>query len=252
MGSKVLLMAFLISHLTFGRACSRSAEPSLLRLCSLLIAAFSFLICHAQTEPEYRLEVGGGIGALTYLGDFNGGLFKEVQPMGSLLAKYRFDPRRAMALNISYGQLKGSSKNEKTYYPEHQDYQFKTSLVDVGLRYEYNFWPYGTGQEYRGAKRLTPYIYIGMGATVAKPDKTIVAVNVPLGGGVKYKLADRLNLGVEWTMHFCGSDKLDGVEDPYGIKSSGIFKNTDCYSHLRVSLTYDLWAKCRTCHNDRD
>ena len=45
---------------------------------------------------------------------------------------------------------------------------------------------------------------------------------------------------------------LDGVKDPYGIKSSGLFKNTDCYSQLRVSLTYDLWAKCKTCHNDRD
>ena len=225
-----------------------------MRKALLLILLLAAACVQAQTEPEYRLEVGGGLGAVTYLGDFNSGIFNEMQPMGSLLAKYRLDPRRAMAVNISYGQLKGSSKNAKTYYPERQDYQFKTSLVDVGLRYEYNFWPYGTGLEYRGAKRLTPYIYIGLGATVAKPDsiKTVVGVNMPLGGGVKYKIADRLNLGVEWTIHFCSSDKLDGVEDPYGIKSSGVFKNTDCYSHLRVSLTYDLWAKCKTCHNDRD
>ena len=202
------------------------------------------------------LEVGGGIGAVTYLGDFNSNLFRDMQPMGSLLAKYRIDPRQALALNISYGKLKGSSSNEKTYYPDSiKDYSFKTNLVDVGLRYEYNFWPYGTGQEYRGAKRLTPYIYIGMGATIAKADtadKTEVAFNLPLGGGVKYKMADRLNLGVEWTIHFTTSDMLDGVKDPYGITSSGLFKNTDCYSQLRVSVTYDLWAKCKTCHNDRD
>ena len=120
------------------------------------------------------------------------------------------------------------------------------------MRYECNFWPYGTGQEYRGAKPLTPYILIGLGATVAKPDETVVAVNMPLGLGVRYKIGERLNLGVEWVMHFTGSDKLDGQKDPYGIKSSGLFKNTDCYSHLGVSLTYDLWAKCKTCHNDRD
>ena len=211
----------------------------------------------AQTEPEYRLEVGGGIGAVTYLGDFNSNIFRDMQPMGSLLAKYRIDPRQALALNVSYGKLKGSSSNEKTYYPDSivKDYSFKTNLVDVGLRYEYNFWPYGTGQEYRGAKRLTPYIYIGMGATIAKADtadKTEVAFNMPLGGGVKYKMADRLNLGVEWTIHFTTSDMLDGVKDPYGITSGGLFKNTDCYSQLRVSVTYDLWAKCKTCHNDRD
>ena len=209
----------------------------------------------AQTEPEYRLEIGGGIGALTYLGDFNGGIFTNVQPMGSLLAKYRMNPRTALALNVSYGQLKGESNNAKTYYPEWKDYSFTTSLIDTGVRLEYNFWPFGTGQEYRGAKRITPYIYIGLGATIAKPDKSDkseIALNIPLGGGVKYKMTDRVNLAAEWTMHFTGSDRLDGVSDPYGIKSSGLFKNTDCYSHLRLSVSYDLWAKCKTCHNDRD
>ncbi len=208
----------------------------------------------AQTDPEYRLEIGGGVGAVTYLGDFNSNLFKDMQVMGSVLAKYRFNPRMAAALNFSYGQMKGSTSNEKTYYPI-ADYSFKSSLVDVGLRYEYNFWPYGTGQDYRGAKRLTPYIYIGIGMTLARPNttkSTEAALNIPLGGGVKYKLNDRLNLGVEWTIHFTTNDWIDGVKDPYGIESSGAFKNTDCYSQLRVSVTYDLWAKCKTCHNDRD
>ena len=77
-------------------------------------------------------------------------------------------------------------------------------------------------------------------------------MNFPLALGIKYKVAERLNLGLEWAMHFSLSDKLDGVKDPYGIKSSGAFKNTDCYSTLQVSVTYDLWAKCKTCHNDKD
>ena len=206
----------------------------------------------AQTMPEYRLELGGGIGAVNYLGDFNSSLLKNMQPMATVLAKYKFNPRMALALNVSYGQLKGSSKDETTYYPDITDYSFKSSLVDAGLKFEYNFWPFGTGDEYRGAKRLTPYIFIGVGMTLAKPDKTETGLNLPIGAGVKYKVADRVNLAVEWSMHFCSSDLLDGVEDPYGIKSSGLFKNTDCYSHLGLSLTYDLWAKCRTCHNDRD
>jgi hypothetical protein len=206
----------------------------------------------AQTEPEYRMEIGAGIGAVTYLGDFNGNIFHKMQPMGSLVAKYRMNPRMALAMNVSYGQLKGASRNAESYYPGLADYSFKSSLTDVGLRYEYNFWPYGTGKEYRGAQRLTPYIYIGIGVTVAKPNTTEVAMNMPLGGGVKYKMADRVNLALEWTIHFTSSDELDGIKDPYGIKSSGVFKNTDCYSHLRLSLTYDLWAKCKVCHNDYD
>ena len=208
---------------------------------------------HAQTDPEYKLELGGGIGMASYQGDFNSSLFKNPQPMFTVLAKYRFDPRRALALNVSYGQLKGSSKDAKTYYPLTTDYDFKSNVADVGLRFEYNFWPFGTGFEYRGAKRLTPYVAIGLGMTIAKAEgKSATGVNMPIGVGVKYKLADRFNLAAEWAMHITTSDELDGIKDPYGIESSGLFKNTDCYSHLRLTLSYDIWAKCRTCHNDRD
>ena len=206
----------------------------------------------AQDDPEYRAEIGGGIGVVSYVGDFNGNLFKNMQPMFTLLGRYKFNPRMALALNVSYGKIKGSSKNAETYYPLSEDVDFNHGLLDVGLRYEYNFWPFGTGREYRGAQKLTPYIYIGLGATFAKPEKTEVAFNFPIGAGVKYKVGERWNLALEWTMHFTTSDLLDGVKDPYGIKSSGLFKNTDGYSHLRMSLTYDIWAKCKTCHNDRE
>lgn len=219
---------------------------------------FSFLLSiitiglSAQEDPEYRAEIGGGIGAVTYVGDFNGNIFKNMQPMLTLLGRYKFNPRMAIAMNVSYGKIKGSSKDVKTYYPELVKEEFSHGLLDVGFRYEYNFWPYGTGREYRGAQRLTPYIGIGVGVTLVKPEKTEVAINLPIGVGVKYKVGDRMNLALEWTMHFTTSDMLDGVKDPYGIKSSGLFKNTDCYSHLRLSLTYDIWVKCRTCHNDKD
>ena len=232
---------------------------------SVVIAVLLALVAstHAQTDPEYKMELGGGIGMVSYQGDFNSSPLKNLQPMFSLLAKYRFDPRRALALNVSYGQLKGSSKDANTYYPADPSaptsttmplsYDFKSNVVDVGLRLEYNFWPYGTGFEYRGAKRLTPYVAIGLGMTIAKTDgKSATGVNLPIGVGVKYKIGDRLNLAAEWAMHITSTDDLDGIRDPYGIESSGLFKNTDCYSHLRVSLSYDLWAKCRTCHNDRD
>ena len=143
---------------------------------------------NAQTEPEYRLELGAGAGMVTYLGDFNGNILKNPMPMFSVLAKFKANPRMAVAMNVSYGNIKGSAQDAGTYMPtEWQGYSFNHSLLDVGFRYEYNFWPYGTGMEYRGAKRLTPYIYIGIGMTFAKPDNTYTGINMPLGGGIKYK-----------------------------------------------------------------
>ena len=173
--------------------------------------------------------------------------------MGALVAKYRSNPRSAWALNIGFGKLKGSSENTSTWYPATSDttITFNNSLVDVGLRYEYNFWPYGTGREYRGAKPLVPFVAIGLGAGFVKTDeKNIVATNMPIGLGVKYKMAERVNLTLEWMMHFTLSDELDGVKDPYGIKSNGLFKNTDCFSTLQLSITYDIFAKCKTCNSD--
>ena len=218
-----------------------------------VLMLFVSLCAHAQDEPEYKAEIGVGGALVAYQGDFNGSLTKNMQPMGALVAKYRPNPRSAWALNIGFGKLKGSSENTATWYPATSDttITFNNSLVDVGLRYEYNFWPYGTGREYRGAKPLVPFVAIGLGAGFVKTDeKNIVDTNMPIGLGVKYKMAERVNLTLEWMMHFTLSDELDGVKDPYGIKSNGLFKNTDCFSTLQLSITYDIFAKCKTCNSD--
>lgn len=207
----------------------------------------------AQADEEYLLEVGGGIGAVSYLGDFNGSLTGNMQPMATALLRRVLNPYMDVTATLSYGQLKGSYKQANTFYPDYQGqtYSFSNPLIDLSLRYEYNFWPYGTGRDYRGAKRLTPCLLLGLGGTFVKTDqKNVFTANLPIGVGVKYKVGARVNVGLEWAMHFSLNDELDGVKDPYGIKSSGLFKNTDCYSTLQLSVTYSFMAKCRTCHNE--
>lgn len=208
----------------------------------------------AQDDPQYRMEIGAGVGTVSYEGDFNGNVLKNMQPMFSALWRYNFDPYKDLRLSATYGKLKGSSKDVDTYYPDYatEEYSFNSNLLDVSLVFEYNFWPYGTGRDYRGAKRLTPYIYGGIGATSASGggSKSVFNANVPIGLGVKYKLNERMNLGLDWGIHFSLSDELDGVKDPYQVKSSGMFKNTDCYSMLQLTLTYSFKAKCRTCNKE--
>ena len=186
----------------------------------------------AQDDPQYRMEIGAGVGMVSYEGDFNGNVLKNMQPMFSALWRYNFDPYKDLRLSATYGKLKGSSKDVDTYYPDYatEEYSFNRNLLDVSLVFEYNFWPYGTGRDYRGAKRLTPYIYGGIGATSASGggSKSVFTANVPIGLGVKYKLNERMNLGLDWGIHFSLSDELDGVKDPYQVKSSGMFKNTVC------------------------
>lgn len=229
------------------------------RLLALAMACAVSVAAQAQDDDEYRLEIGAGAGLMGYLGDFNGSLSKDLQPMAAVVARYIPNPYMAVKMEVGAGTMKGATDNVTTYYPDYtgHDYTFKNTLVDVGLAYEYNFLPYGTGRDYRGAKRCTPFVWGGIGLSVAgakapgsDEKKTHAAFSLPLGFGVKYKLGERTNVGAEWAIHFAQSDELDGVKDPYYIKSSGLFKNTDCFTTLMVTLTYSFLPKCTTCNKD--
>lgn len=51
----------------------------------------------AQDDPQYRMEIGAGVGMVSYEGDFNGNVLKNMQPMASLLWRYNFDPYKRLA-----------------------------------------------------------------------------------------------------------------------------------------------------------
>lgn len=224
----------------------RKGLVTLLMLCATLTAS-------AQQDDEYLMEIGGGVGMVSYQGDFNGKITSGMQPAGAIVWRRLLNPYMGFRVTGMMGKLKGDATRLETYYPDETTiaYSFDRSLTDVSVTYEYNFWPYGTGRDYRGAKRLTPFVFGGIGATyVSGGEKKVFTANVPIGLGIKYKLKERLNVGLEWSMHFSLSDELDGIADPYGIKSSGAFKNTDCYSGLMLTLTYSFKSKCRTCNND--
>ena len=224
----------------------RKGLVTLLMLCATLTAS-------AQQDDEYLMEIGGDVGMVSYQGDFNGKITSGMQPAGAIVWRRLLNPYMGFRVMGMMGKLKGDATRVETYYPDEttRAYSFDRSFTDVSVTYEYNFWPYGTGRDYRGAKRLTPFVCGGIGATyVSGGEKKVFTANVPIGLGIKYKLKERLNVGLEWSMHFSLSDELDGIADPYGIKSSGAFKNTDCYSGLMLTLTYSFKSKCRTCNND--
>ena len=219
----------------------------------LLLMLAAMLNMNAQTDDEYLMEIGGGVGFLGYLGDYNNVLTRDLQPMATLLVRRNLNPYMGLRLAASFGKLKGDERDVKTIYPSTgvTPYSFSRTLTDVSLTYEYNFWPYGTGHDYYGAKRLTPFVFLGLGGTYAGGDGSrVFTANIPIGLGLKYKVGQRMNVGVEWAMHFSMSDKLDGRNDPYGITSSGMFKNTDCYSVLQLTLSYSFMPKCTTCNKD--
>ena len=75
--------------------------------------------CMAQSDYQYRMEIGAGVGAVAYQGDFGGSLTKNMQSMASAVLRRVFNPYMALKFSAAYGKLKGSSDNAKTYYPDY-------------------------------------------------------------------------------------------------------------------------------------
>lgn len=227
------------------------------RMVALLLG---ILLCPATPlfaeELEYRYEAGGMTGGSFYFGDANySGLFKNMNLMGGAVWRYNLNPRMAVKTSLAVARISGSTADSENRFPGGET-GFSRTLYDLGAQFEYNFFAYGEGTGYKRTHRLAPYLFAGMGFTFApEPLDNVFTPVIPIGLGVKYKLAHRLNVGCELSFRFTMSDKLDVtkasapiLDDPFGIKSDGI-KNKDSYAFLSISLTYDLSPKYRECNN---
>lgn len=206
------------------------------------------LAAQAQ-ELEYALELGAMGGGSFYMGDANTDTpYKGLNGAASVFGRYNLNPRMALKFNIAYAGISGNASNIDNKFPHNPDVKlkFRESLVDIGCQYELHFWGYGLGTGFKGARRLAPYIQLGLGATAGNG---VVTANIPIGFGVKYKLRPRWNVGLDWSMRFSMSDQLDGIDDPLRIQS-GMLKNKDSYCMTMLSISYDLCPKYRKCNNE--
>lgn len=216
-------------------------------LTTIIVFAAAVMTMYAQ--DSYRYEIGGGLGLTGYLGDVNKSNFmKHPGVAGGVLFRYLPNNRWAIKANLYAGGLSGNSADFDMVFPDGQSYKFSSTVYDMGAQMEFNFFEFGLGPTYMKLKRLTPYITLGLGATMASADAgTSFTMNVPMGIGLKFKLKERVNLGVEFTMRKAFGDKIDGLSDLNGVKSS-FAKNTDWYSFTMFTITYSFSKRCKTCH----
>lgn len=217
---------------------------------------FTSLHLFAQDDDDtwYRLELGAGVGMGYALNDGNSKLFADGKMAAGIIARFPLSPRMAIKTNLNYLKTEGDVSGAKNFYPatsgaassERLKYAYSGSIFDFSVMYELHFLPYGFLPTYMGYHQLVPYLQIGVGAAYGTIDKSI-GLTIPMGVGLKYKVAKRLNLGLDWRINFTNNDGFDGLEAPMGITSSG-FKNKDHHSMLLFSITYDLSPKCPTCN----
>lgn len=218
----------------------------ILALPQLLVAAFGAL---AQ-EETYKFDLGAGIGMSGYLGDVNQvNMFRNPGFAAQVGFRYLVNTRWAVRTALTTAGLKGNSAQYSNKFPGLQDYSFSAQAYALDVRGEFNFLPYGIGETFKRLKRWTPYIALGVGAVLSHCGQSnAIAFEIPVAAGFKFKLRQRLNLALEFSMAKAIGDRLDGnISDLQGIKSDFI-KNTDWHSQLLVSLTYEFGKRCETCH----
>jgi len=224
-------------------------------------AFFTMLICFACTTAvaqEYKYEIGGNVGLSTYMGDANQYAFlQDFNPAFGAVFRRNFNFRWALKTDLLMGRIAGNTKSSENVFPNNGEAAFTRNFFKLGGQMEFNFLPYSDKFAYLNTSKIAPYLLMGLGITAAPGKSAFFAgLHFPLGFGVKYKIKNRINLGLEYSTHKLFGDSFDApvkegfnLDNPYKIQS-GIFKNKDWYNTLLFSVTWDFGPNDRKCTNE--
>lgn len=227
-----------------------------MRALKLYTTIISLFFCVTAVAQEYRYELGVMGGMSMYMGDANQtSIFKEWNPSGGIVFRNNLNFRWALKADLLYGKVSGTTKNTENVFPGNGESQFSRHFGELGMQMEFNFLPYSDKYAYLNTSKLSPYMLLGLGASIAPGDKgnTFFSMNIPMGVGVKYKLRNKLNIGLEYTVHKLLGDGFDApnkngfnLDNPYGVKN-GLFKNKDWYNTLFISITWEFGLRDTRC-----
>lgn len=224
----------------------RNCEKKFLLYLILLIAGLTFSV--KTMSQEYIYEVGGTTGTSFYMGDANKTkLYLHPQISGGALFKYNINFHWAIRANFLVGKVSGNSEESGNIFPYDQNVIFKRTFTELGTQVEFNFLPYSDKYSFIGTKTYSPYVFTGVGVTHVSDESDFFGINMPLGIGFKYKVRNKINIGIEFSMRKLFADNLDDMDNPYNIKSS-LLKNQDWYSLTMIFLTWEFGLRTDPCH----
>ena len=187
-----------------------------------LITVFLIMLSSIATYAQNG-DVGLFAGSSYYTGDLNpGSPFKNSLPAFGAFYRYIFTNR--LALKAGY-----TGTNLQSTDFQGRGLSFKTKLNELSAQLEVSFAEFGIEA---GQKRLTPYIFGGVGYTwfTAKKDSMgfrsdPIQTNVtsfPFGLGIKFIPVENMSIGLEWGLRKTtgnNADKIDNVYEP-GVRVS--------------------------------
>jgi hypothetical protein len=217
----------------------------------ILAAALFFILAfvgsiqlNAQNAITQEGEFGFGVGAGHYFGDLNTRARLNRAKMAAT-AFFRKNLGNYIAVRVAatFAQLGYSDQyNTHNLYMYQRNLSFNSKVWELALQGDFNFFRFMPGEP---AYSFTPYITLGVGVFTYDPyaylkgEKIMLrqlevgtegqgsslypdrkkynsmAICIPFGGGFKYSLNEKINIGFEILHRFTNTDYLDDVSKTY-------------------------------------
>ncbi|CAL1520807.1 DUF6089 family protein [Chitinophaga sp. MM2321] len=195
----------------------------------------------AQHELGYVGELGFSVGGAQYMGDLNPrGALNTLKPAIGIYYRKYMNQYVGVRAHARFMQLGYSDVYNKNEFQHRRNLSFNTNLWEFSLQGDFNFFSFEPGSLDRrftpyltgGASifHFNPYTYLGGvkyflqpmhtegQGTALYPDRkpySLISYAFLIGGGFKYNISKKVNVGLEALYRFAQTDYLDDVSTAY-------------------------------------
>lgn len=216
----------------------------------LLIPALTF----GQRWKRERLEAFAGVGTNHFMGDLGGGSqdaahffgvrdmdWEYTRPTIQVGVRYRILQELSVKPVFTYGYLRGDDASSGSEGRRKRNLSFRSHLLELGTQVEYYFIKEREMAKYtfssmRAMNRLSAFGFIGGGGFYFNPQAKLdgewhdlqplktegqdspyskFAGYLSMGLGAKFRLQQRISIGLEISNRYTTTDYLDDAHDAY-------------------------------------
>ena len=199
------------------------------------------LLFSTKSSSQY-CEFGIGLGSTLYYGDLNAPDLStnlgNSEFGGQLILRYIAKKNMVIRANLTLGKLSGDDRKSELEFQKIRNLRFTSLVVEGALLGEY----YIFGYDAKASSQLfSPYFTVGFGFFSFNPKSDLngeiynlqplgtegqglpgeegkyskMALAIPFGGGVKIKINDKYNFGIELLARRSFTDYVDDVSTVY-------------------------------------
>jgi hypothetical protein len=152
-------------------------------------------------------------------------------PALGVFFRYTTNYRYAFRLGLNYGKISGNDAASGEADQIERNINFRSHLVEFNSIAEFNFVEYRISHE---RHHFTFFIFAGLAGYYFNPESTIgggyqpvsglhtegknysqYQISIPFGVGIKWNVAERVGVGIEWGPRRTFTDFLDDVSGTY-------------------------------------